>query len=60
MFVNEFTTTDEGGCVTNDTEIGGAGADVIVIEADTAFVASATEVAVTVIFACEGTVLGAV
>src|ERR1700733_13435719 len=42
-------TIEDGGCVTNDTEIGGGGAvDVIVIDADTDLVLSVTEVAVIV------------
>lgn len=54
-------TIEDGGCVTNDTEIGGGGAvDVMVMEADTDLVPSVTEVAVIVTEAGVGTALGAV
>jgi hypothetical protein len=54
-------TIDDGGCVTNDTDIGGGGAvDVMVIDADTDLVLSVTEVAVIVTAAGVGTALGAV
>ena len=54
-------TIEDGGCVTNATDIGGGGAvDVIVIEADTDLVVSVTEVAVIVTAAGVGTALGAV
>jgi hypothetical protein len=54
-------TIKDGGCVTNVTDIGGGGAvDVIVIDADTDLVESATEVAVIVTAAGAGTALGAV
>jgi hypothetical protein len=54
-------TIVDGGCVTNDTAIGGGGAvDVMVMDADTDLVASVTEVAVIVIAAGVGTALGAV
>ena len=54
-------TIEDGGCVTNDTEIGGGGAvDVIVIEADADFVLSVTEVAAIVTTAGVGTALGVV
>jgi hypothetical protein len=52
-------TIEEGGCVTNDTDIGGGGAvDVIVIDADTDLVPSVTDVAVIVTAAGFGTALG--
>jgi hypothetical protein len=52
---------EDGGCVTNDTEIGGGGeVDVMVMEADTDLVPSVTEVAVIVTEAGVGTALGAV
>lgn len=61
MLVVALTTSDEGGCVTNETEIAGGGPlDVIVIEADMDFVLSVTDVAVTVTLAGDGTALGAV
>jgi len=54
-------TIDDGGCVTNETEIGGGGPlDVIVMDAEMDFVWSVTEVAVTVTVADVGTALGAV
>ena len=54
-------TIEDGGCVTNDTDIGGGGAvDVIVIDAETDLVLSVTEVAVMVTEAGVGTALGAV
>ena len=54
-------TIEDGGCVTNDTEIGGGGAvDVMVMEAETDLEPSVTEVAVIVIEAGVGTALGAV
>jgi hypothetical protein len=54
-------TIEDGGCVTNDTEIGGGGeVDVMVMEADTDLVPSVTEVAVIVTEAGVGTALGAV
>jgi hypothetical protein len=54
-------TIDEGGCVTNETEIAGAGPlAVIVIKAEMDFVLSVTDVAVTVTVAGVGTALGAV
>jgi hypothetical protein len=54
-------TIVDGGCVTNDTDIGGGGAvDVMVMDADTDLVASVTEVAVIVTEAGVGTALGAV
>jgi hypothetical protein len=55
-----LTTIDEGGCVANEMEIGCAGPAVIVIEADTDLVVSATEVAMIVTAAGEGTAAGAV
>ncbi len=61
MLVVVLMTIDEGGCVTNETEIGGGGPlAVIVIEADTDFVLSVTDVAVTVTVAGDGTAPGAV
>ena len=54
-------TIEDGGCVTNDTDMAGGGAvDVIVIDADTDLVLSVTEVAVIVTEAGVGTELGAV
>ena len=54
-------TSDDGGCVTNETEIGGGGPlAVIVMEAEMDFVLSVTEVAVTVTVDGVGTALGAV
>ena len=54
-------TIEDGGCVTNDTDIGGGGAvAVIVIDAETDLVLSVTEVAVMVTEAGVGTALGAV
>jgi hypothetical protein len=61
MLVVVLMTNVEGGCVTNETEIGGGGPlDAIVIEADTDFVLSVMDVAVTVTVAGDGTALGAV
>ena len=61
MLVVVLMTIDEGGCVTNETEIAGGGPlAVIVIEADTDFVLSVTEVAVTITVAGVGTALGPV
>ena len=52
---------DEGGSVEKETAIGGGGpAAVMVTDAETDFVLSVTEIAVTVTVAGEGTVLGAV
>ena len=56
-----LTTKDDGGCVTNDTAIGGGGAvDVMVMDADTDLVLSVIEVAVIITEAGVGTALGAV
>jgi hypothetical protein len=61
MLAVVLMTIDEGGCVTNETEIGGGGPfAVIVIVADMDFVLSVTEVAVTVTVAGVGTALGAI
>ena len=54
-------TIEDGGCVTNDTDMGGGGAvDAIVMDAETDLVLSVTEVAVIVTAAGVGTALGAV
>jgi hypothetical protein len=60
MLAAVLMTIDEGGCVTNETEIGGGPLAVIVIVADMDFVLSVTEVAVIVTVAGVGTALGAV